>query len=196
MNEWTIVETLVRAAQAGDRAAFGELARRFHDLVCKTAKARVRDAHEAEELVQEVFLHAMRKIGQLREPAAFGAWLRMITQRLAINRGTRRPPFATVEAETLEACGKAADTPLEDIVKRESRDRVRAAVAGLKPMVRDALAAFYLQGRSLAEIAAALDIPLGTIKRRLHTARRRLEQSLTGSPVPAPVRRLRELAVA
>ncbi len=182
MNEWTIVETLVRAAQAGDRNAFGELTRRFHALVTKTAKARTRDAHEAEELVQEVFLHAMRKIGQLREAAAFGAWLRMITRRLAINRGTRRPPFATAEAEVLEACGETVDSPLEQIVRQESRDRVRAAVAGLKPIDRDALAAFYLQGRSLAEIAAELDIPLGTIKRRLHTARRRLEESLTGVP--------------
>jgi RNA polymerase sigma-70 factor (ECF subfamily) len=193
-EQWIEVEVLVRRAQAGDREAFGELVRRFERSVLATARNRHRDAHEADELVQEVFLHAMRKIGQLRNPACFGAWLRRITVRVAINRGTRRPPLATAESTVLEAHGKTTDSPLEDLVRQEGRERVRAAVANLRPIDRDALAAFYLKGRSLAEIADEFEIPVGTIKRRLHTARRRLEESLSADG--APRRRRRELALA
>lgn len=184
-EQWVETEFLVRKAQAGDRAAFGELAMRFARSVLAAARSRNRDRHEADELVQEVFLHAMRKIGQLREPACFGAWLRRIAVRVAINRGVRRPPLPVAESEVLEAHGKATASPLEDLVRQEGRERVRRAVAELRPIDRDALDAFYLKGRSLAEIAAQFEVPLGTIKRRLHTARRRLEESLGGAEAAA-----------
>ena len=182
MNQaWLEVELLVRQAQAGNREAFGELVRRFERCVQALARTRIRDAHEADELTQEVFLHAMRKIGQLRNPACFGAWLRRITVRVAINRGTRRPPLPTAESEVLEAHAKATSNPLDDLVRNESRERVRRAVLKLRPIDREALDAFYLKGHSLAQIASDFDIPIGTIKRRLHTARRRLEESLTST---------------
>ena len=96
-EQWNEVADLVRLSQEGDREAFGELVARFYKSVAATARLRHRDEHEAEELVQEVFLHAMRKIGQLRNPACFGAWLRRITVRVSINRGTRRPPLPTAD---------------------------------------------------------------------------------------------------
>jgi RNA polymerase sigma-70 factor (ECF subfamily) len=123
----------------------------------------------------------MRKITQLREPACFGAWLRRITVRVAINRGMRRPPLPTAESTMLEAHAQCAESPLEDVAREEGRARVRQAVAALRDIDREALDAFYLRGLSLVEIAAEFNIPVGTIKRRLHTARRRLEESLSES---------------
>ena len=111
-EDWAEVEALVRRAQAGDREAFGELVTRFQPGVQAAARTRQRDAHEAAELVQEVFLHAMRKIGQLREPACFGAWLQKIAVRVAINRGTRRPPLPTAAPETFERASPGSTTPL------------------------------------------------------------------------------------
>jgi RNA polymerase sigma-70 factor (ECF subfamily) len=177
-QEWLEVERLVRLAQTGDREAFGSLVERFQDSVLAIARRRHRDAEEARELVQEVFLHAMRKLPQLREPACFGAWLHKITVRVSINRATRRPPLLTAEAEVLESRGKPARTPLEEMVDRERRDLVRSAIESLRPIDRSALEAFYLKGKSLAEIASEWSVPLGTIKRRLHVARGRLESSL------------------
>ena len=85
MNEaWIEVERLVRLAQSGDREAFGELVLRFQGSVFAVARRRHRDAHEAAELVQEVFLHALRKISQLREPACFGAWLQRIDRKSVV----------------------------------------------------------------------------------------------------------------
>ena len=179
-SRWLEVEALVLRAQSGEREAFGELVRRFERSVAALARQRVRDLHEADELVQEVFLHAMRKIGQLRNPACFGAWLRRITVRVAINRGLRRQPVSVAEPEVLESAGRSAPEPLDDLVREEHRTRVRDAVAKLKPIDRDALSAFYLRGRSLLEIAAEEGVPVGTVKRRLHTARRRLHGALEG----------------
>lgn len=195
-EKWIEVERLVRLAQTGDRDAFGELIERFQGSVLAIARRRHRDVEEAAELVQEVFLHAMRKLPQLREPACFGAWLHKITVRVSINRATRRPPLPTAENELLEQRGKPAQTPLETLVDRERREKVRSAVGKLRPIDRDALEAFYLQGKSLVQIAAEFDIPLGTVKRRLHVARHRLEESLRGETAFAPQEAEYELACA
>lgn len=180
-NKWMEVESLVLRAQGGDREALGALIERFQGSVFAAVRGRQRDAHEAAELVQEVFLHVMRKIGQLRKPACFGAWLQKITVRVAINRATRRPPLQTTEPEMLEQNGKVVSSPLEDLMRQEERDKVRLAVAKLRPIDRDALVAFYIKGKSLVEIADEFAIPLGTVKRRLHMARHRLEESLQES---------------
>lgn len=187
-SNWEEIECLVRQAQNGDRDAFGELFERFRGSVYAVARSRQRDADEAAELVQEVFLHAMRKIGQLREANCFAAWLQRITVRVAINRGTRRPPLSTTESEVLEQEAGAGRTPLEDLMHNEQRAIVREAVASLREIDRDALMDFYLKGKSLAQIAYEREIPLGTVKRRLHVARRRLEETLRPIVVSTPDR--------
>ena len=93
----------VIAAQAGDRAAFGELFVQFEKSIFAIALRRTGNATDAQELVQDVFMQAMQKIEQLRAPEAFGGWLRQITVRMAINRAVRRGPAISVEPELLEA---------------------------------------------------------------------------------------------
>ena len=70
------------------------------------------------------------------------------------------------------------DEPLDQLIDRERAERVWAALGRLKSMDREALDAFYIRGHSLVQIAAMLDVPLGTVKRRLHTARKRLKVEL------------------
>ena len=185
---WTEVTELVRLAQAGDRVAFGELVIRFQGAVVAAALTKLRDAGEAQELAQEVFVHAMRKLPQLREPRCFAGWLRRITARMAINRLTRRGPIRGVDAGLLDAVPAVTVGPLDDLVRAEQRAAVQAGLRRLKPLDRQALEAFYLRGRSLKRIARELAVPVGTVKRRLHVARRRLKAVLEG---PAPVRRRR-----
>ena len=185
---WMEVIELVRLAQAGDRVAFGELVTRFQGAVFAAALTKLRDAGEAQELTQEVFVHAMRKLPQLREPRCFAGWLRRITARMAINRLSRRGPLRGAEAGFLEAVPAVTAAPLDDLVRAEQRSAVQAGLRRLKPLDRQALEAFYLRGRSLKRIARELAVPVGTVKRRLHVARRRLKAVLEG---PAPVRRRR-----
>src|SRR4029434_2290796 len=99
---WTDVISLIDRARAGDRTAFGELVERFQPAVYAVALARLRDVNEAVELTQEVFIHALRKLDQLRDPRCFVGWLRQITVRMAINRVTRQAPCKSAEPEVIQ----------------------------------------------------------------------------------------------
>jgi RNA polymerase sigma-70 factor (ECF subfamily) len=200
---WTELTSLVERARAGDRSAYGELIERFQPTVYAIALARLRNPAEAQELTQEVFLHGMRKLPQLRDAQCFAGWLRQITVRMAINRLTRRGPFQGVEPEVLEQAQAAGTGPLDELVRAEQAAELRHGLARLKAVDRATLVAFYLRGRSLKQMSREFETPVGTIKRRLHVARNRLRRVLeeAGSVVaPGPAaeprrpNRRRELA--
>lgn len=168
----------VTAAQLGDRDAFGWLVEQYQGAVYATAFRRLRNDAEAQELTQDVFVQAMRKIDQLRQPECFGGWLRSITARMAINRAVRRGPVSCTEPETLEATCAENDLPWENAIAAERRTRLKSVMRGLRALDRDTLEAFYMRGRSLAEMSDEFDSPVGTIKRRLHVARKRLAAAI------------------
>jgi RNA polymerase sigma-70 factor (ECF subfamily) len=178
IDEKALVTELVCAAQQGDRDAFGQLVERFERSVYATALRRLGNHAEAQELTQEVFVQALRKLDQLRTPEAFSGWLRSITVRMAINRATRGGPLLSSEPETLEATCVENETPLTSALARERNRQVRAGLGRLGAMDRETLVAFYVKGRSLVEMSDEFDSPVGTIKRRLHVARKRLAKEL------------------
>ena len=184
-RDWADLAALVGRAQRGDRAAFGELVEQFQPTVYAIALRRLANASDAMELTQEVFLHVLRRIGQLREPERFAGWLRQVAVRMAINRATRRVAPPSVEVAVLEGASHQADEPLDQLISRERADRLWEALGRLKSLDREALDAFYIRGHSLLEIAEMLNVPLGTVKRRLHTARKRLKVELEASVADA-----------
>jgi RNA polymerase sigma-70 factor (ECF subfamily) len=178
---WSAVAELVIRARDGDRDAFGRLVEQFQRTVHAIALQRLGHDGDAQELTQDVFLHVLHRLDQVREPERFAGWLRQVTHHMAINRATRRVPPSSLEDEVLAHVSAYRDDPHEALVRTERSTRLWEALARLKPLDRESLVAFYIQGRPLAEIAEALDVPLGTIKRRLHTARRRLRAELAAS---------------
>jgi RNA polymerase sigma-70 factor (ECF subfamily) len=178
MIEDIILIEYVRAAQAGDAESFGELAREFQPAVYGIALRRLRNTAEAAEVTQDVFLRAFRKLPQLREPERFVGWLKRIAVRLSINRATRRPQESVQPPELFDAHRHSPDQPLDGMLRRENAMEVRRGLSRLKPLDRDTLVAFYFEGRSLKELSAHYKSPIGTIKRRLHTARNRLKVAL------------------
>ena len=174
----TSLEFLVRAAQEGDRDAFGELVRRYERLVYSVALRRIGNHAEAQEVTQEVFLLALRKLGQLRTPAALSGWLRQIAVRRVSNRLTRRGPVTTSDPDRLDASCAIDETPLTSALRRERQTQVRAGLGRLGRLDRETLEAFYVDGQSLIEMSLKFDSPVGTIKRRLHVARKRLAAEL------------------
>lgn len=176
--ETSTVPALVEAARFGDREAFGELVERFERSVFATALKRLKNHAEAQELTQEVFVQALRKIGQLRDPRCFGGWLKSITVRLSINRIARKAPATATEPATLAATCVETATPLTEALSRERRSQVRHGLNRLRKLDRETLVAFYVEGQSLVEMSNAFDSPVGTIKRRLHVARKRLAREL------------------
>lgn len=184
-RSWTEVAELVQRAQEGDRDAFGRLVEQFQPTVQAIALRRLGNASEAMELTQEVFLHILRRIHQLREPERFAGWLRQVAVRMAINRATRRVAPSTVDTGVLEGAYERAHQPVDELITRERAERLWAALRRLKTLDRESLVAFYIRGLSLVEMAGELDVPLGTIKRRLHTARKRLRLELEASVADA-----------
>lgn len=172
------VAQLVIAAQTGNREAFGELYERFRGHVVAVAIGRLGDYTEAQELCQDVFVQALQKIGQLREPEAFGSWLRSITHRMAINRAVRRRPDYLAEPDSLATTCVEDQTPLTAVLADERKSQVRAGLSRLRELDRATLVAFYVEGQSLVEMSHAFGAPLGTIKRRLHVARKRLAKEV------------------
>ncbi len=184
-GKWTELAILVRRAQRGDREAFGRLAEQFERTVYAVCLRRLGNPSEALELTQEVFLHVMKRIGQLRDPERFAGWLRQVAARMAINRATRRLPPPSVDTDVLEGAGADRDDPLDELIARERAQRLYEGLSRLKPLDRETLVAFYIRGQSLLEMAEDVEAPVGTIKRRLHTARKRLKAVLEDSVADA-----------
>jgi len=177
-DRWSDLADLVVRAQGGDRDAFGSLVEQFERTVHAICLRRLGNPSEAVEMTQEVFLHVMDRLDQLREPERFAGWLRQVAARMAINRATRRVPLPSVDAEILEAAAEHHHDPLDELIARERAQQLWAGIARLKSLDRETLVAFYIQGQSLVEMADRLATPIGTIKRRLHTARKRLKAEL------------------
>ncbi len=169
---------LVRAAQGGDRRAFGELVTRYERAVYAAVFRRLANHAETQELCQEVFIQALRKIDQLRDPGCFGGWLRSIANRMAINRAVRRAPLAASGSEAFDAGCVEHRTPLGAVLTREREDQVHAGLGRLRNLDRETLVAFYFDGSTLVQMSEQFASPVGTIKRRLHVARKRLAKEL------------------
>ncbi len=170
--------SLVEAAQSGDREAFGQLALRYERAVYAVVLRRLGNHAEAQEVCQEVLVRAMQKVSQLRQPEAFAAWLLSIASRMAINRAVRKRSAVATEPDTLAATCVDTETPLSAALARERRSQVRAGLGRLGELDRNTLMAFYVDGQSLVEMSEGFRSPVGTIKRRLHVARKRLAKEL------------------
>jgi RNA polymerase sigma-70 factor (ECF subfamily) len=178
LNEEASELSLVNAAQQGDRDAFGELVKRYESLVFAMALRRVGNYAEAQEVSQEVFVRALDKLHQLRDPECFGGWLRSVATRVAINRAVRRRPTIATDPEVLAETYNTTETPLTHALTSERKARVRAGLRRLRELDRNTLVAFYVHGQSLIEMSEKFSSPVGTIKRRLHVARHRLAKEL------------------
>jgi len=167
---------LVTAAREGDHSAFDELYRRFSGQITWIVGQIINDANEADEVVQDVFIQALRKLDQLSKLEAFGGWIGQIAARMAINRSKRRARLAFIDQEILEAtlhCDQDAEC---EVIREETRKRLHEKMSLLKARDRETLVAYYFEDQSVNEMSLHFAAPVGTIKRRLHTARQRLAE--------------------
>jgi RNA polymerase sigma-70 factor (ECF subfamily) len=170
--------TLVRLAREGDRDAFTVLIERHQATVLAVIQKRVKNRACAREVLQEVCLMVHRKLAQLRDEALFEHWIKRIAVRLSLNKVSRRPKERLGDELALDHALAASRQPLESLLASERVAQVRAGLDRLGEIDRSTLVAFYLEGRSLQEMSSDFSTPVGTIKRRLHTARARLREQL------------------
>jgi RNA polymerase sigma-70 factor (ECF subfamily) len=178
MDEEQLI-SLVRQAASGDREAFDALVLQFEPLVIATALRRLRNEAEAGEVAQDVFVQAFRKLPQLREPERFAGWLRRIAVRMSINRAVRRPKESLFNPHAFSVVRAERANPLDGLVREEQSVQIRGGLRRLRKLDRQTLIAFYFKGQSLKQMSVEFNSPVGTIKRRLHTARNRLRDELS-----------------
>jgi RNA polymerase sigma factor (sigma-70 family) len=171
------LEIIILRAQAGDRMAYEELVRRFQDMAVGYAYAVVDDWHLAEDVAQEAFITMYYDLPTLRAPNAFPAWFRRILFK-HIDRSRRRNRLPTVPLEwALEI--KAPQCDLAQLVEqRELSQQVRRAIGSLPEHQRIVVTLFYISAHSVNDISRFLDIPVATVKTRLHMARQRLHERM------------------
>ena len=149
-----------------DDAGFEELVRAHERLVFGLARGVLGDPAEAEDVAQDVFLRAYRKLGGLRDRQKFRAWVARMSIRLALNRrrGLRRALLRDAEWLRGGPPPVAADTDIA----------LRQAIARLPHKLRSVLLLCAVEGMDAAEAARILRVPDGTVRSRLHLARKRL----------------------
>ncbi len=175
MNEATLVET-VEAARAGDERAFETLFRAHRDSIFSIAMHYLGDRDVAEDVTQDAFVTAWDQLPNLREPAAFGGWLRT----LAINR-VRDHFRGKRDEDPLDdenPLPSGEDGPERSLQQDEKQQAVREAILGLPDHQRLVVTMHYLEGRSVKEIMQEMDLPKGTVVSRLSRGRDNLRRRL------------------
>jgi RNA polymerase sigma-70 factor (ECF subfamily) len=170
-------EYLVASAKAGDRQAFQMLAGRWQKKLIAHAWRLTGDREVARDAAQEGWIEILRGIGRLEDERAFAAWAyRIVSRRCArqIGAAVRRRELA--QASSAEPVAEDQEPPEAAL----EHDRLRAAVRALPEQQRAAVALFHFEEMSVAEVAVALDVPVGTVKTRLMHARRKLRAALEG----------------
>ena len=152
---------LVEAAARGDVGAFEALYRRHRDWVVRLARRFTDSEHDALDVLQDTFAYLLGKLPGLRLTARMTTFLYPVVKHLSVNAVRKRKRHAP--AETLPD-GASPEEPQSD------RDELAAVLRALPEPQREVVLMRYVDDMSLAEIAGALDVPLGTVKSRLHNA--------------------------
>ncbi|MBZ0114380.1 MAG: RNA polymerase sigma factor [Thermoanaerobaculia bacterium] len=169
------LELLVTRCQLGEQQGFDQLVERWHPPLWAYVSSMTGDPAVAEEVLQEGWLRILRGIGRLREPARLQAWLYSIVRRTFMDR--LRDRYRLKRFEPIDEEPPGVEPPAD--LDWEERDHLQRSVGELSLADRETLVLFYLRELQLEEVAEILDIPIGTVKSRLHRARRALRKSLT-----------------
>ena len=179
--------SLVRRVQRGDKGAFDALVLKYQHKLVKLVMRYVRNPAEAEDIAQEAFIKAYRALPQFRGDSAFYTWLYRIainTAKNALAARNRNPVTYELDMqgndEAAEMIGKLKDpeTPEGLALTEEIRNIVNAAIGELPEDLRTAIVLRELEGMSYAEIASAMDCPVGTVRSRIFRAREAIDRKL------------------
>lgn len=182
----TLENRLAQLARSGDRSAFGQLVDLYKDKIFHLAYRMTGSRQEAEDIVQETFMRVYANLDKYDSRWKFSTWIFRIGNNLCIDRLRKRRPTWSLDAENPDADGvdgyamlPTNDASPEDrMVLSEMQKNVRNAIAQLPDKYRSVVVLRYLQDLSLNEIADILELPVSTVKTRLHRGRESLRRKL------------------
>jgi RNA polymerase sigma-70 factor (ECF subfamily) len=178
---------LVASALRGSQDAYRELVKRFERPVYSLVLRMVQESGTAEDLAQDVFVKAFRRLDTYDPQWKFSSWLFKIAHNTTIDHLRKRTPD-TVPLETEEddkgslssvLPDESVEDPQAAAERRDLGRSLESAIGRLRPEYRQAVLMFYVHGASYQEICEALGQPLGTVKTNLHRARKELAQTMT-----------------
>jgi len=163
---------LVAATQSGDREAFAELVRRYERAVISTAWSVLNDYHTAQDVAQDSFVIAFRKLGSLRNAKTFGNWLLTLTRREAVRRSRKTPTSVSIDSVEEPLNESPAPAWIQDC------EDLARAIGGLPDHEKEVIIFHYLDGHSAREVSELTSRPIGTVTKQLSRAVFRLRQCL------------------
>jgi RNA polymerase sigma-70 factor (ECF subfamily) len=173
---------LVHAARAGEVLAFDSLFYRYRDGIYRLGLAITKDPSAAEEIVVDTFARAHRAIERLEPDDSLRPWLYRVAVNLSYNRRPRKGvTFSSLDDGTDDIAAEG-ESPSDAAERTERRRVVLECVDTLGPKHKVVVVLHYLNGLNLAEIAEIVEVPVGTVKSRLHYALRKLRVQLSAHP--------------
>ena len=155
--------------------AFAPIVWRYKEIVFGVVLGRLGHFEDAQDITQGVFIEAWQRLEKLADPARLGPWLRSIALHRSIDHMRRRESHVRGLDDELLSPEATQDERLE---QAELQQQVRLAVESLSSTLRETVALYYLSGYKQSEVARILEVPVGTVKHRLHVARQKLSEAL------------------
>ena len=170
---------LAKLSRSGDRRAFSELVNLYKDKMFHLGYRMLGQSHEAEDIVQETFLRVYSNLDRYDETQKFSTWIYRIATNLCIDRLRKRKPSYSLDAEVSDSEG--ADwyalmpsdqvTPESEYLLSETQLHIRQTIDTLPEKYKTVIILRYLQDMSLKEISEVLEMPMTTVKTRVHRGR-------------------------
>lgn len=172
---------LIEQTLRGRPDAFSDLVRRYQDRLYNALVHLLGDMEEARDVAQEAFVQAFVKLDTFQRHAAFFTWLYRIAFNRAVSRQRRRRPAASLDEARQQSGHEPVDAdppPSHRLEQDDTRRQVREALSALDEDFRVVLVLREIDDRSYEEIAEILDLPVGTVRSRLHRARLQMRDEL------------------
>lgn len=171
-------EALVRRLKEGDKASFDLLYEKYKNMALRTAYLITGNRSDSEDVVQDTFLKVWLHCAELKNEGGFKAWMMQILVRTAY-KSSKKKSRELPDEEIMRKADKGQGISFaEEVIAREEAKAIAEAVKSLPIKQRTVVALYYYQQCGVSEIAAMLGVFEGTVKSRLHTARKRLREKL------------------
>ncbi|WP_373894740.1 RNA polymerase sigma factor SigW [Virgibacillus natechei] len=181
-----LIRNKIRQVKKGDKSAFEDVITFYQDKIYRHCFRMIGNAHEAEDIAQEAFIRSYVNIHSFDDRRKFSTWLYRIATNLTIDHIRKRKPDTYLDAQIQGTGGldmysqlaSGGPSPGEEVESQELQCYIHQKILELPPKYRSSIILRYLEEFSLQEISDTLDIPLGTVKTRIHRGREALRKKL------------------
>lgn len=181
-----LIKIRIKEVLKGDQNAYGEIVELYKDKVFHLCYRMLGNRHEAEDMAQEAFIRAYVNIARFNLELKFSTWIYRIATNLCIDRIRKKKPDFYLDAEVSGTDGLtmysqvAAHTnlPEDDLESMELQTTIQREISRLPEKYRSVIVLKYIEELSLKDISEVLDMPLGTVKTRIHRGREALRRQL------------------